>query len=159
MGSPGDGRGFELTLHPDHLDQPLERDKPTVYFVGSMADLFHEDVPDPFIDRVLAVAHRTPWYTDLWLTQHAARLPAFFANRPVPPNVWLGVTVEDRRHGLPRIDRLRRHGPGRCGIGARRPAWRSSSSRGARGAPMASTAISKLTVGCWRGGCGASGRN
>ena len=42
------------------------------------------------------------------LTKRAERLPEFFANRPVPPNVWLGVTVEDRRHGLPRIEHLRR---------------------------------------------------
>ena len=73
-----------------------------------MADLFHEDVPDDFIDRVLAVALRTPWHTYQLLTQRAERLPAFFASRPVPNNVWLGVTVEDRRHGLPRIDHLRR---------------------------------------------------
>jgi protein gp37 len=73
-----------------------------------MADLFHEDVPDAFIDRVLATIHRTPWHTYQLLTKRAERLPDFFANRPVPPNVWLGVTVEDRRHGLPRIEHLRR---------------------------------------------------
>ncbi len=72
-----------------------------------MADLFHEDVPDAFIDRVLATMHRTPRHTYQLLTKRAERLPDFFANRPVPPNIWLGVPVEDRRHGLPRIDRLR----------------------------------------------------
>ena len=72
-----------------------------------MADLFHEDVPDAFIDRVLATIHRTPWHTYQLLTKRAERLPRFFANRLVPPNVWLGVTVEDRRHGLPRIEHLR----------------------------------------------------
>ena len=77
-----------------------------------MADLFHEDVPDAFIDRVLATIHRTPWHTDQLLTKRAERLPRFFANRLVPPNVWLGVTVEDRRYGLPRIDFLR-HVPAR----------------------------------------------
>ena len=108
MAAPGYARGFELTLHADRLDQPLGRKKPTVYFVCSMADLFHDDVPDAFIDRVLAVAHRTPWHTYQILTKRADRLPGFFASRPVPNNVWLGVTVEDRRHGLPRIDFLRR---------------------------------------------------
>ena len=83
------------------------RKKPTVYFVCSMADLFHDDVPDAFIERVLAVAHHTPRHTDLLLTKRAERLPGFFANRPVPGNVWLGVTVEDRRYGLPRIEQLR----------------------------------------------------
>ena len=108
MAAPGYARGFDLTLHVDRLDQPLERRKPTVYFVCSMADLFHEDVPDAFVDRVLAVARQTPRHTFQILTKRAERLPAFFASRPVPSNVWLGVTVEDRRHGLPRIDHLRR---------------------------------------------------
>ena len=108
MNAPGYAHGFDLTLHEDRLDQPLGRNKPTVYFVCSMADLFHEDVPNTFIDRVLATIRRTPWHTYQLLTKRAARLPVFFASRPVPPNVWLGVTVEDRRHGLPRIEHLRR---------------------------------------------------
>ena len=107
MGAPGYPNGFELTLYEDRLDQPLGRKKPTVYFAGSMADLFHEEVPDAFVDRVLATIRRTPRHTDLLLTKRAERLPRFFASRPVPSNVGLGVTVEDRRYGLPRIDRLR----------------------------------------------------
>ncbi len=107
MAAPGYARGFALTLHADRLGQPLERRKPTVYFTCSMADRFHEGVPDAFIDRVLAVARQTPRHTDQILTQRAERLPGFFASRSVPANVWLGVTVEDRRYGLPRIDRLR----------------------------------------------------
>ena len=91
MAAPGYGRGFELTLHEDRLSQPLERKKPTVYFVCSMADLFHEEVPDAFIDRVLAVARQTPRHTYQILTKRAERLPEFFALRSVPPNVWLGV--------------------------------------------------------------------
>jgi protein gp37 len=108
MAAPGYARGFELTLHTDRLGQPLGRKKPTLYFVCSMADLFHEDVPDAFIDRVLTTMHRTPRHTYQVLTKRAERLPDFFANRPVPPNVWLGVTVEDRQYGLPRIKHLRR---------------------------------------------------
>ena len=108
MAAPGYARGFELTLHADRLGQPLGRKKPTLYFVCSMADLFHEDVPDDFVDRVLATSRQSPRHTYQLLTKRAERLPAFFASRPVPPNVWLGVTVEDRRHGLPRIDHLRR---------------------------------------------------
>ena len=107
MGAPGYARGFELTLHADRLDQPLGRKKPTVYFVCSMADLFHEEVPDAFVDRVLATIRQTPRHTYLLLTKRAERLADFFASRPVPSNVGLGVTVEDRRYGLPRIDRLR----------------------------------------------------
>ena len=65
-------------------------------------------MPDTFIERVLAVARQTPRHTYQILTKRAERLARFFASRPVPNNVWLGVTVEDRRHGLPRIDFLRR---------------------------------------------------
>ena len=107
-GAAGYAGGFALTLREDRLGQPLERKKSTVYFVCSMADLFHEAVPDDFIDRVLATIRRTPRHTYLLLTKRAERLPSFFASRPAPPNVWLGVTVEDRRHGLPRVDHLRR---------------------------------------------------
>jgi hypothetical protein len=82
MGAPGYPNGFELTLHEDRLDQPLGRKKPTVYFACSMADLFHAAVPDAFIKRVLAVAHRTPRHTDPILTKRAERLPGFFASRP-----------------------------------------------------------------------------
>ncbi|MDS4028618.1 MAG: phage Gp37/Gp68 family protein [Candidatus Contendobacter sp.] len=108
MHAPGYARGFELTLHPDRLRQPLERKKPTLYFVCSMADLFHENVPDAFIDQVLDIARRTPHHTYQVLTKRAERLPHFFASRPGPANVWLGVTVEDRRYGPPRIEHLRR---------------------------------------------------
>ena len=107
MGAAGYARGFALTLHEERLHQPLRRRKPTVYFVNSMSDLFHEDVPDAFIERVMTVAQRTPHHTYQILTKRAERLPRFFGQRAVPANVWLGVTVEDRRYGLPRIDHLR----------------------------------------------------
>ena len=97
-----------MPLHADHLGQPLERKNPTVSFVGSMADRLHADAPDGLIDRVLAVARQPPRHTDLLLTQRAERLVDFCAARPVPANVWLGVTVEDRRDGLPRLAHLRR---------------------------------------------------
>jgi protein gp37 len=74
MAAPGYGRGFDLTLHADRLGQPLERKKPTIYFVGSMADLFHEEVPDAFVERVLAVARQTPRHTYLLLTKRTERL-------------------------------------------------------------------------------------
>ena len=107
MSSPAYRNGFVLTLHEDRLDEPLRRKKPTVYFVNSMSDLFHEDVPDAFIEQVMAVAAQTPQHTYQILTKRAERLPRFFSQRPVPGNVWLGVSVENRRYGLPRIDHLR----------------------------------------------------
>jgi protein gp37 len=107
MGAAGYAHGFALALHEERLQQPLRRKKSTVYFVNSMSDLFHEDVPDAFIEQVLAVAAQTPQHTYQILTKRAERLPSFFSQRLLPTNVWLGVSVEDRRYGLPRIDYLR----------------------------------------------------
>jgi protein gp37 len=108
MGAAGYERGFKLALHPERLEQPLRRKAPTTYFVNSMSDLFHPKVPDHFIDAVIDVCRRTPQHTYQVLTKRGERLPEFFASRAVPPNVWLGVSVENRRHGVPRIDHLRR---------------------------------------------------
>lgn len=107
MGAAGYEDGFQLTLHPERLAQPLQRKKDTVYFVNSMSDLFHEAVPDNFIDQVFEVIRRTPHHTYQILTKRADRLPGYFAQRSCPKNVWLGVSVEDRAYGLPRIDYLR----------------------------------------------------
>ena len=108
MGAPGYEHGFKLALHPERLAQPLARRKPTVYFVNSMSDLFHRDVPDAFLDDVFEVVDKTKQHTYQILTKRSDRLPEYFASRRCPPNVWLGVSVEDRAFGLPRVDHLRR---------------------------------------------------
>lgn len=108
MGAAGYEQGFKLTLHPERLDQPRRRKAPTTYFVNSMSDLFHEDVPDDFIERVIQVCRDTPHHTYQVLTKRADRLPEFFAKRDCPTNVWLGVSVEDRKYGVPRIAELRK---------------------------------------------------
>ncbi len=110
MGAPGYDYGFRLTLHPERLDQPLRRKRPTVYFVNSMSDLFHDQVPDEFIERVMNICEITPQHTYQVLTKRAERLPRFFKARKCPDNVWLGVSVEDRKYGVPRIAHLRRTG-------------------------------------------------
>ena len=107
MGTPGYENGFELTLLPNRLEEPLKRKKPTVYFVNSMSDLFHEDIPFSFIDHVFETILRSNWHTFQILTKRAKRMALYFAQRPVPENAWLGVTVENKKHGLPRIDYLR----------------------------------------------------
>ncbi len=107
MGAPGYENGFALSLMADRLDQPLKRKKPTIYFVNSMSDLFHEDVPDEYIDMVFDVIRRTPQHTYQILTKRAERLPVYFSGRNIPPNVWLGVSVENKKHGVPRIALLR----------------------------------------------------
>ena len=73
-----------------------------------MSDLFHDDIPDSFLDRVFDVIGRAPQHTFQILTKRAERLPSYFSTRRCPGNVWLGVSVEDRRYGLPRIDHLRK---------------------------------------------------
>lgn len=108
MGASGYEDGFALRLHPERLQQPTHRKRPTVWFVNSMSDLFHEQVPDSFIDQVLDVVRRTPQHTYQVLTKRAMRLPEFFASRSCPENLWLGVSVEDRRYGVPRIAELRK---------------------------------------------------
>jgi protein gp37 len=108
MGTPGYEKGFKLATHPGRLDQPLQRKKPAVYFVNSMSDLFHEDVADAFIDQVFSIIESTPQHTYQILTKRADRLPRYFGKSKLPANVWLGVSVEDRKYGVPRIDELRK---------------------------------------------------
>lgn len=108
MGTPGYQNGFKLTLMPERLVQPLNRKKPTTYFVNSMSDLFHEEIPFEYLDKVFEVIQRTPQHTYQILTKRADRMRSYFECRVVPENAWLGVTVEDRQYGLPRIDELRK---------------------------------------------------
>lgn len=107
MRAPGYENGFELTLLPKRLDDPLGRKKPTVYFVNSMSDLFHEGVPFDYIDLVFEVIAKAHWHTFQILTKRADRMAEYFQSRVVPANAWLGVSVEDRKYGLPRINYLR----------------------------------------------------
>ncbi|MGC4080050.1 MAG: phage Gp37/Gp68 family protein [Rubrivivax sp.] len=108
MGTPGYENGFALQILPDRLEDPLKRKKPTVFFVNSMSDLFHERIPDAYIEQVFDVIARTPLHTYQILTKRGARMARFFKTRSVPENAWLGVSVENRKHGVPRIDHLRR---------------------------------------------------
>ena len=107
MGVRGYENGFELTLVPERLKEPLKRQKPTVYFVNSMSDLFHEDVPDAYILKVLDIIRETPRHTYQILTKRAKRMSEFFSKYQAPKNAWLGVSVEDTKYGVPRIDELR----------------------------------------------------
>jgi protein gp37 len=108
MGAKGYENSFELALHESRLLLPLKRKKPTVYFVNSMSDLFHEGIPNSFIDNVFDVIRQTPQHTYQILTKRSERLPEYFTNRKCPDNVWLGVSVENRKNGVPRIDNLRK---------------------------------------------------
>ena len=107
MGVHGYDDGFALTLLPERLDEPLRRKRPTIYFVNSMSDLFHEEIPDVYIRNVFHVIEQAPQHTFQILTKRAERMAKFLDGFPVPRNAWLGVTVENRAHGLPRIGFLR----------------------------------------------------
>lgn len=108
MNAAGYQNGFsEITLMPERLNQPLKRQKPTVYFVNSMSDLFQESVPYEFIDKVMDVISQTPRHTYQILTKRAERMRDYFSSRIVPDNAWIGVSVEDKKYGKPRISVLR----------------------------------------------------
>ena len=107
MGMHGYENGFRLALMPERLAEPLERRKPTIYFVNSMSDLFHEKVPFSYIRQVFDVMARAPQHTFQLLTKRAERMGKFCKNITVPSNVWLGVSVENKKYGIPRIDALR----------------------------------------------------
>jgi protein gp37 len=108
MGAPGYAAGFELELLPGRLKDPGRRTKPTTYFVNSMSDLFHERVPDAYIEQVFEVIRSTPRHTFQVLTKRSGRMAHFFRAHVAPANAWLGVSVEDRKHGVPRIADLRK---------------------------------------------------
>jgi len=107
MGTVGYENGFKFNTVPSRLNVPLKRKKATVYFVNSMSDIFHEDMPEEYLDRIFEVIENTPHHTYQILTKRADRMYYYFSKNPVPSNVWLGVTVENKRQGLPRIDKLR----------------------------------------------------
>ncbi|MDD2982440.1 MAG: phage Gp37/Gp68 family protein [Crocinitomicaceae bacterium] len=107
MGAPGYDNGFEFTIMPERLEQPLKKKKGTKYFVNSMSDLFHEKMPKLFLDKIMGVIDITPQHIYQILTKRENEMLDYFSQRSVPENIWLGVSVEDQKNGLPRIDKLR----------------------------------------------------
>jgi protein gp37 len=107
MGTPGYENGFEFSIMSDRLEQPLKKKKATKYFVNSMSDLFHEKMPQNFLDKIMGVIDLTPQHIYQILTKREDKMFEYFQERRVPENIWLGVTVEDKKHGVPRIDKLR----------------------------------------------------
>ncbi len=108
MKTSGYENGFELTMLPQRLQDPLKRRTPTTYFVNSMSDLFHEDVTFAYIDQVFEVIAQAKQHTFQILTKRSARMAEYFQGKTAPSNAWLGVSVEDRKYGVPRIAHLRK---------------------------------------------------
>jgi protein gp37 len=100
-------RGFDLQLREERLEQPLKWTHPRMIFVNSMSDLFHEDVPEQFIELVLGVMARAHWHTFQILTKRSERLAQMAPRLSWPDNVWMGVSVENQRWAH-RVDDLRK---------------------------------------------------
>jgi protein gp37 len=103
--------GFDLRLVPEKLGDPIRWSKPKKIFVNSMSDLFHEDVPDEYIEKVCRVMLAANWHTYQILTKRADRMAALLQGKlrksAKASHIWWGVSVENRQHGLPRIAKLR----------------------------------------------------
>ena len=106
MGQRNYVNGFNLTLHEHALDLPLTWKKPRVVFVNSMSDLFHKDVPLNFVLKVFDVMRSASWHTFQILTKRSRRVLELNEMIDWPPNVWMGVSVENRDYSR-RIDDLR----------------------------------------------------
>jgi protein gp37 len=104
-------QGFDIRLVPEKLDQPIRWRSSRRIFVNSMSDLFHDRVPSEYISRVGRVMQTAKWHTFQVLTKRHERLRSLLNDEldwmGSLSNVWWGVSVEDREHGLPRIDSLR----------------------------------------------------
>lgn len=111
-GSKAFPNGFDLTLHPERLDAPLRMRKPKRIFVNSMSDLFHKDVPDEFIVKGCEIMKKADWHTYQILTKRSERLRAMLRDKLYEyaklPHIWWGVSVENKKHGLPRIAHLQK---------------------------------------------------
>jgi protein gp37 len=100
------GPGFRITMHASALVQPYTWPGRRVVFVNSMSDLFHARVPLSFVRQVFGVIADTPQHTYQVLTKRSSRLRRVAASMDWPPNLWMGVSVEDAAQ-LRRVDDLR----------------------------------------------------
>ncbi len=106
MGTKGYEEGFEFSIMPDRLEQPLNTKKPTKFFVNSMSDVFHEKMPFEYLNAVFEVIQKTPRHTYQILTKRETVMSEYLKDNILPKNVWLGVSVENQ-NTINRIDYLR----------------------------------------------------
>lgn len=99
--------GFGMTLHPERLQQPKAIKEPSMIFVNSMSDLFWDQIPDDFVDKVMDVIAATPQHRYQILTKRPERMLAYSVRRPLPENVWAGVTIESQAQAS-RLDVLKK---------------------------------------------------
>ncbi|MDQ3329862.1 MAG: phage Gp37/Gp68 family protein [Planctomycetota bacterium] len=106
MNNPRYTNGFDLTLHDDLLTLPLRWKKPRRIFVNSMSDLFHVDVPEPFLVGCFDTMRQAHWHTFQVLTKRPERAAELVHHLPWPSNVWMGTSIENADYYW-RIDELR----------------------------------------------------
>ena len=106
MGQEKYRNGFEVTLHPDALGEPMRWKKPRLVFVNSMSDLFHADIPNDFIIQVFQTMTMTPQHSFQVLTKRPERVEFLNPVLPWEPNIWMGVSVESATYRT-RIEYLR----------------------------------------------------
>lgn len=97
MGNVRYRHGFAVTLHEDLIEEPLKWVRPRLVFVNSMSDLFQEEVPFAFIQKVFDTMCKAPQHVFQILTKRSARLLEVAKDLPWSNNIWMGVSVEDKR--------------------------------------------------------------
>lgn len=104
-------QGFDLRLVPEKLPEPFSWSSSRRVFVNSMSDLFQPNVPDAYIEDVVRVMTEANWHTYQVLTKRSERLQQLLSTKLRfacnEPHIWWGVSVEDKKYGLPRIKHLR----------------------------------------------------
>ena len=93
--------GFDLTLRPERLSQPLTWKRSRMIFVNSMSDLFHKEIPRAYIAAVFDTMEQADWHTYQVLTKRSSLLQGFlnerYRDRSAPAHMWFGVTVENEQ--------------------------------------------------------------
>lgn len=99
--------GFKFKMLPSRLEEPLKNKTPTLYFVNSMSDLFHENMEVGFLDSIMEVIAKSAHHSFQILTKRPLRMRQYFLGdsdgfgggkkREIPKNVWLGTTIESYR--------------------------------------------------------------
>ncbi|TGN08601.1 DUF5131 family protein [Leptospira bandrabouensis] len=90
------GAFSEVKLHPNRLELPIKKKTPTLYFVNSMSDIFHKDIPDDFILKIFKVMNNSPRHTFQVLTKRPERLKELNKKINWTSNIWMGVTIENK---------------------------------------------------------------
>ena len=106
MKNPRYPNGFELTLHPDKVDEPRNWKKGKMIFVNSMSDLFHKDVQLKYIQKVFKTMNETPQHTYQVLTKRSSKLLELSPKLTWSDNIWMGVSIENEDN-LYRMDNLK----------------------------------------------------